>query len=382
MKKFTTLLLSVFLIMQFTATAQTWSVTKRLTWNSGASRAPSLDIVSSSGIHVVWSDDTAGNSEIYYKSSIDSGSSWSPLQRLTWNSGESNSPVICSDSAGRLHVFWFDDSTSNSEIYHKSSSDGGSTWTALTRFTWNLGESVWPSVSSDSAGSLYTVWADNSPGHSEIYYKQSTDNGASWSALNRLTWNSGGSYTPVITAHSVYGIHLVWADDSPGNQEIFYKNTMDNGSTWSAPQRLTWNSGTSESASIAMDASGRIYVFWDDDSPGNREIYYKQSSDSGTTWSALGRLTWNPDWSGSPTANADSLNGIHIIWQDETPGNFEIYYKNSTNSGMTWSAVTRLTWNSGWSGGPSLIVDSSNGLHTVWYDQTPGNFEIFYKNKK
>lgn len=382
MKKFFIFLLSVFLIIQFTATAQTWSAVKRLTWNSGASRAPSLDIVSSSGIHVVWSDDTTGNSEIYYKSSTDGGTSWSALQRLTWNSGGSFSPVICADSSGGIHVFWYDDSTGNSEIYHKSSSDGGVTWTALTRFSWNSGASIYPFAASDSSGGIYSVWADDSPGNFEIYYKQSTDLGSSWSALTRLTWNSGGSFTPVITVDSFYGIHIVWADDSPGNREIFYKNTMDNGSTWSAPRRLTWNSGTSESISIAMDTSGRIYIFWDDDSPGNREIYYKQSSDSGATWSALGRLTWNPDWSGSPTANVDSLNGIHIIWQDETPGNFEIYYKNSTDSGATWSAVTRLTWNSGWSGGPSLIVDSSNGLHAVWYDQTPGNFEIFYKNKK
>ena len=382
MKKLAAFNILVVLIIIFPATAQTWSPIKRLTWNSGTSVAPSLDIVSTTGIHVVWSDDTAGNSEIYYKQSTDNGSTWSPLQRLTWNPGGSYSPAICADSAGGIHIFWFDDSISNSEIYHKSSFDGGNTWSVTTRFTWNSGESVWPSAASDSSGGIYTVWADDSPGNSEIYYKQSTDNGSTWSALNRLTWNSGGSYTPVLTAHFVYGIHIIWADDSPGNREIYYKQTLDKGGTWSIPKRLTWNSGTSESASIAMDASGRIYVFWDDDSSGNREIYYKQSSDSGTTWSALGRLTWNPEWSGSPTAKADNLNGIHVIWQDETSGNFEIYYKNSMNSGATWSSLYRITWNSGWSGGPAIIVDGLNGLHTVWYDQTPGNFEIFYKNKK
>ncbi len=49
-------------------------------------------------------------------------------------------------------------------------------------------------------------------------------------------------------------------------------------------------------------------------------------------------------------------------------------------AGATWT-TQRLTWNSGNSYKPTIAVDSSNHIHVVWHDDTPGNREIFYKKK-
>ena len=51
-------------------------------------------------------------------------------------------------------------------------------------------------------------------------------------------------------------------------------------------------------------------------------------------------------------------------------------------SAQTWSALTRLCWNSGESVLPRIAVDSGSGVHVIWEDDTPGNGEIFYKNRK
>ena len=40
---------------------------------------------------------------------------------------------------------------------------------------------------------------------------------------------------------------------------------------------------------------------------------------------------------------------------------------------QTWSAVQRLTWNSGDSYNPAVAVGSNNHVHVVWYDTTPRN---------
>jgi len=96
--------------------------------------------------------------------------------------------------------------------------------------------------------------------------------------------------------------------------------------TWQATKRLTWNSGYSEFPSIATDSSGNIHVVWDDYTPGNYEIYYKKSTDGGATWS-IKRLTWNSGGSCDPTIAIDSSGNIHVVWKDNTPGNLEIYYK-------------------------------------------------------
>ena len=77
--------------------------------------------------------------------------------------------------------------------------------------------------------------------------------------------------------------------------------------------------------------------------------------------------------------DVDSGGAIHLVWSDNTPGNYDIDYKKSADGGTTWSGVQRLTWNSGDSRVPSMAVDSSHIVHLVWMDLTPGNYEIYYK---
>jgi len=48
--------------------------------------------------------------------------------------------------------------------------------------------------------------------------------------------------------------------------------------TWTAGQRLTWTSGYSMRLAVAADASGYIHLVWQDETPGNYEIYYKKGS--------------------------------------------------------------------------------------------------------
>lgn len=52
---------------------------------------------------------------------------------------------------------------------------------------------------------------------------RSTNGWVNWSGAVRLTWNSGGSYHPAFDADSANNIHLVWDDNTPGNNEIYHK---------------------------------------------------------------------------------------------------------------------------------------------------------------
>jgi len=72
-------------------------------------------------------------------------------------------------------------------------------------------------------------------------------------------------------------LHVVWYDDTPGNREIYYTKSTDGGVKWTTSQRLTWTSGVSWHPAICTDASGNPYVFWQNNAPGNHEIYYKKN---------------------------------------------------------------------------------------------------------
>ena len=363
------------------APVYSWSALKRLTWTPTESENPALCLDPGQHVHVVWQDKQSGNFEIYHKKSSNMGSTWSATHRLTYSSEPSETPDIDISSGGVIYVVWSDSSSGNGDIYLKKSTDGGNSWSALTRLTWNNGESKNPRIKIDSGGALHVAWQDKTPGNFEIFYRRSTDGGATWSALKRLTWTSGNSYHPALDAGGDGRVHVLWDDVSSGNAEIYYKNSADNGISWPGAQRLTYNSGDSWAGSVTVKSSANIHVFWSDLSPGNAEIFHKRSTSVGSTWLSPQRLTWNSRGSWSADACEDTIENFHLVWHDFSPGNAEIYHKTSMDGGATWIGTERVTWNSGVSKKPKMAISNVDCLYIVWQDNSMGNSEIFFKSR-
>lgn len=303
---------------------------------------------------VAWSDNTPGNHEIYVKTSADNGATWTAAKRIAKNAGESFWPIVSVNGAD-IHMVWYDNTPGNFEIFYKRSADSGVTWSAAKRLTYNSGDSYRPSMAV-SGTNIHIVWYEYASGNLEIFYKRSTDSGVTWSAAKRLTNNAGNSVLPAI-AVSGTNIYVAWQDNTSGNSEICLKTSDDNGERWSAVKRITTNRVASviEPWAPALAVSGpTAYVMWNDASSGNYELYYKTSSDTGATWSAAKRLTNNAGWSEGVSVAVSGTN-VHMAWNDDTPGSRrEIYFKTSSDDGATWSAAKRLTNNTGDSAYPSI----------------------------
>jgi hypothetical protein len=69
---------------------------------------------------------------------------------------------------------------------------------------------------------------------------------------------------------------------------------------------------------------------------------------------------------------------VHVVWEDNRDGSWEIYYKRSTDTGVNWGADTRLTNATAYSEYPSVAV-SGSVVHVVWHDERDGNYEIYHK---
>ena len=79
--------------------------------------------------------------------------------------------------------------------------------------------------------------------------------------------------------------------------------------------------------------------------------------DGGATWTAAQRLTVNPGMSVFVSMACETSSALHLAWEDITPGNSELFYIKSTDGGASWTPEKRLTWNSGRSTRPVLVVD-------------------------
>ncbi|HLG34364.1 MAG TPA: exo-alpha-sialidase [Bacteroidia bacterium] len=303
---------------------------------------------------------------------------WQPDVRLTNDPAASytsyNNAWCIAANGDSVHVVWFDNRDGNDEIYYKRSTDGGISWGADVRLTNDPAQSEIPSVAV-SGSVVHVVWIDERDGYYQIYYKRSTDGGISWGADVRLTNSTPWSVFPSV-AVSGSVVHVVWEDTRDGNREIYYKRSTDGGISWGADTRLTNSSAWSDFPSVAVSGSV-VHVVWQDDRDGNFEIYYKRSTDGGSSWSADTRLTNNSAGSFELSV-AVSGSVVHVVWDDDRDGNWEIYYKRSTDGGTSWGADVRLTNNSANSWYPSVAV-SGSVVHVVWQDDRDGNWEIYYK---
>ena len=108
---------------------------------------------------------------------------------------------------------------------------------------------------------------------------------------------------------------------------------------------------------------------------GTTIIFYKRD---GADYDPTTINVSNSAGSSFKTALAVSGNNVHIVWDDLTPGNFDILYSRSFDGGATFSPMINLSDNAGTSNRPAIAV-SGNNVHVVWEDKTPGNSDIFYR---
>ncbi len=201
---------------------------------------------------------------------------------------------------------------------------------------------------------------------------------ATWASPVNVSNTSGSAGIPGLAIDSSGGLHVVWYDDTPGNSDILY-STKPSGGSWSSSVNISNNSGGSGIPRIAIDGSSGLHVVWFDDTPGNFDILYS-TKPSGGSWSDPVNVSNNSGDSGYPGIAMDGSGGLHVVWSDDTPGNLDIFYSTKP-SGGSWSTSVNISDNLGNSKYPAIAIDSSGGLHVVWHDNTPGNYDIFYSTK-
>jgi hypothetical protein len=94
-----------------------------------------------------------------------------------------------------------------------------------------------------------------------------------WDPVQRITEAGGDSHTSSVAVDDSGNVHLVWADQREGFDDIYY--TAFDGETPGFTIRLTRSVAESKFPSLAVGPDGRLHMVWRDARDGNFEIYYK-----------------------------------------------------------------------------------------------------------
>ena len=350
-----------------------WTSARRLTWNTGNSIRPALVIGPGGWIYLVWADDMHLNYEIYFKRSTDCGRTWTTVQRLTRTPGNSSYPAVVLDHSRNLHLVWADDSPGLPQICYKKSTDAGTTWTIVQRITWGTSSGAWsPGIAVDPYDNLHLVYGDVLGVNS----RKSTDGGATWTTAQIF---GVGVAPPAmdIAVDSSGNLYLVWTDspDYKHVYQIYFQKSTDGGASWTTTQKITSTTVRSIYPDIAVDSSGNLHLVWNygNVGEGGTLIYYMKSSDQGGSWLTYKVLTPGGQYH-PPAITADSLGSVHVVWD-----NFKsIFYRKSTNAGATWLETKEIGSTAGDSAFPAIALHPSGNPHVVWQDNTLGNYEIYY----
>jgi predicted neuraminidase len=120
-----------------------------------------------------------------------------------------------------------------------------------------------------------------------------------------------------------------------------------------------------------------VYIVWQDKTPGNSDILFRVSTNNGSTFASTKNLSNNDGESINAQISSVS-DAVRIVCQDKTPGNSDIFFKASGNEGDSFGSTKNLSNNNGESSVPQIISSGGN-IYVVWQDKTPGNFDIFFR---
>ena len=308
--------------------------------------------------------------------SNNNGVSFGTPINLSNNTGNSVNQQIAT-SGNNVYVTWHDDTPAGDrDIFFAASNNNGTSFGNPINLSNNTGFSVVPQIAA-IGNNVYVTWHDDTPaGNFDILFASSNNNGTSFGTPINLSNNAGNSVNQQI-ATSGNNVYVTWHDDTPaGNRDIFFVASNNNGTSFGTPINLSNNAGVSSFPQIATSGNN-VYVTWHDNTPaGNRDILFASSNNNGTSLGTPINLSNNNGNSELPQIAAIG-NNVYVTWNDDTPaGNFDILFAVSNNNGTSFGNPINLSNNAGFSFNQEIAAIGNN-VYVTWQDNTPGNDDIF-----
>ena len=106
------------------------------------------------------------------------------------------------------------------------------------------------------------------------------------------------------------------------------------------------------------------------------------STPSRSASTSYGPLTPDIDCSGDgnlprlavqPTAQSN----LYLVWYDDSSGSAQVYYRSSSDDGLTWAGTTNVSNDSGDSTGSAMTVDGNGKVYVLWING--GN--LYYRHR-
>ena len=223
-------------------------------------------------------------------------------------------------------------------------------------------------------GFVYVLWENTYTGNNNIFFKRSSDNGATFGPVVELSNNTSGQPLshPLLSTWK-NDVYVLWQDLSSGNYSILLKKSTDNGTTFGPVVKVTDITGNAEALQLATSGDN-LYVLWKD--AGSAGIMLKKSTNGGVGFGPAIKLSNST----LPDANIATVGtNVYVVWKDIVSGNYNIVFKRSTDNGATFGPAIKISKNSTTAISNLNIATVGTNVYVVWKDIVSGNYNIVFK---
>ena len=261
------------------------------------------------------------------------------------------------------------------------STDGGRSFSAPITLNddGRIGSHSFDSLAIDGAGRVAVVWLDGRDrdavrekggtfAGSSVYFAQSADNGAHFSANRRLTEHTCECCRTALS-WTAEGPVALWRNLYGSNTRDFALANLDSGKQ----RRITddeWriDACPHHGGGLAVDARGALHLVWFTQGKTRQGLFYKRIVDGRESPPmALG----DPAAQAGHAAVAAAGSTVLIVWREFDGRVYVVQAMHSTDGGASWSAPRRLAESGGAADYPLPLTDGARAL-VVWNSTSEG----------
>jgi hypothetical protein len=251
-----------------------WSAATNISNNAGWSFQPEIVVGGDGSLHVVWHDHTSGNRQILYASKPVDGP-WSPPTQVWSNGGTSSFPALAVGEDGYLHLVWEERTPDNWEILYATRPPGGS-WASPENVSGSVRKSRRPGLAVAGDGSPHVVWQGEAEGNLRLYYAARGQAG-SWSSAADISEDVLTSTRSAIVVAKDGSLYAAWVGNGSGAGDILFAGKPPGG-FWTPAVNISSSDGASGEPALAVGEDGSPHVVWHDNTPGSNHVFYASPS--------------------------------------------------------------------------------------------------------
>lgn len=216
----------------------------------------------------------------------------------------------------------------------------------VERLTTNRDEQDYPAVAAGANGEVWLAW---------IEFTHSADH-------DRLRANMTEAPKDFDAWKALPGGDRLWARRYAGGQ-------------WGEPIALTGAGEDLYRPAVAIDSSGRVWVFWSAQNDGNFDVWARviEGGRPGGTVQISRAAGSDID----PVAAADASGRVWVAWQGWRNGQASIF--TATQAGEAFSEPAILASSRGNEWNPAIAADASGRVTVAWDSYRNGNYDVFMR---